>query len=51
MARTVDKSDTVTLKQCVRYFRRHDHHQYAKEVFLKIVGMQEFGDKRTQQML
>ena len=40
VARTVDKSDTATLKQCAQYFRRHGNHQFAKEVFLKMGDVQ-----------
>lgn len=40
IARTVAESDTETLSECARYFRQHDHHQYAKETYLKMGDVQ-----------
>jgi len=40
VARVIDKKDTELLRKCAWYFTKYGHHQYAKEVYLKMNDVQ-----------
>jgi len=40
VARIIDKENAAALRKCADYFREYGHHQFAKEVYLKINDIQ-----------
>jgi len=40
VARNMDRSNVEALKKCAEYLRQYGHHQFAKEVYLKIDDVQ-----------
>lgn len=40
VARVIDGKEVSALRKCADYFRLHGHHQYAKEVYLKMNDIQ-----------